>query len=237
MHHTSWLTSLALLACIATSAHAETKFNLQASADRAVPNDTLTVVILTESTSANTKVLYSLTNQALSHISERVKGHDGVKFKPVTRNVKPLYRDDSKGDPQVIGWSEQASVQLQSKSFAELYDLVEQVLKDPKAPVRVGSISYSLSDEAAQSVGDELYDTALKNINHRAKVVGTGLGQAEINIDELSFNGPYTSGGAPVVMMRAKVASMSAPGAMDSGESKVRVDLSGSFTASQTPDI
>jgi len=237
MHRTSWLTSLALAVCFASSAQAGTKFNLQASADRPVNNDTMTVVLSTENTSKDTQALYAQTNDALAAITARVKDKVGIKLKTASRRMQPLYKDDISGEQKLVGWMEQADVQLESKAFPELYSLVEKVLKEQKSAVRVASINYSLSDEAAQAVGDELYATALQNINHRAKVVATGLGKPEVNIDELSFNGPFTSGGSPIVMMRAKVAAMSAPGGMDSGESKVRVDLSGVFTASEEGDL
>lgn len=237
MHRTSWLTSLALAACFATSAQAGTKFNLQASADRAVDNDTMTVILSTENTANDSQFLYNLTNKALSDVTAKVKPHAEVKLKPVSRRMLPVYSDKSGQDQKLVAWRERADLQLESKSFPELYTLVEQVLKEQKSSLQVSSITFSLSDEATQAVGDELYATALKNINHKAEVVGKGLGKPEVEADELSFNGPFASGGAPVVMFRAKAAAMSAPGGMDSGESKVRVDLNGTFTARVRQDI
>jgi len=233
MPPSSWLTSLALAACFATSAQAETKFNLQASADRAVQNDTMTVILSTENDSADSQALYALTNNALSDVTAKAKGHMSVKLKPASRRMLPVYSGKEGEDQKLVAWRERADLQLESKSFPDLYSLVEEVLKDQKATLQVSSINFSLSDEATQSVGDELYATALKNIKHKASVVGEGLGKPEIAIDELSFNGPYALGGAPVVMFRAKAAAMSAPSGMESGESKVRVDLSGSFKAQQ----
>lgn len=113
MHLSSWLTSLALAACFATSAQAETKFNLQASADRAVQNDTMTVILSTENDSADSQALYALTNKALSDVTAKAKGHASVKLKPASRRMLPVYSGKEGEDQKLVAWRERADLQLE----------------------------------------------------------------------------------------------------------------------------
>lgn len=237
MRPSSWLTSIALALAVSGAAHAETKLNLSASAERTVENDTMLVVLSTENTAPDTSTLYGLTNEAITLVTGKAKPHSSIKIKPGSRSMSPIYSETKGEEAKIVGWRERAEVQLESKKFPDLYTLVGDVLSSQKTSLQVRNISFSLSDDAAKVVGDELYATALKNIKGKALLVSTELGKEEFRIDELTFNGPFTSGPRPLVMMRGKVEAMAAPAGLEAGESNVRVDVSGAFTPRDTPDF
>lgn len=228
--------AIALSLALASTAQAQTKLNLSASAERKVANDTMQVVLGTENTAPGTQTLYAITSEALSKVAAKAKSHPEIKIKPGLRSMTPVYSEVAGEESKIVAWRERADLQLESQDFPAMYKLIEESLSSQKTPIQVRGLSFSLSEGATKAVGAELYITALKNIKNSAAVVSSELGSSAFDINELSFNGPYASGVAPVMMMRAKAQSMASPASMEAGESNVRVDLSGSFTPTNTPN-
>ncbi|MFB3099993.1 MAG: SIMPL domain-containing protein, partial [Gammaproteobacteria bacterium] len=130
MQEKKWIGS-ALLACLMafcslpTYADDETLFNtvnLQAQAEREIPNDQMIVLLAAEHEGSDTAGLAAKINSDMQWALEIIKKYPAVESQTKSYQTYPTYRKQV-----VISWRASQQIEIKSENFAALTELVGKV--------------------------------------------------------------------------------------------------------------
>jgi predicted secreted protein len=163
------------------SAHAEEKITYDriaftVSAEKEVPNDTLSAVLYAEQQGQDTAAMADSVNQAISWAMDIAKQASGVESRTLDYTTNPQYTDG-----RITGWQVRQSIQLKSHDSKALSTLLGKL----QEKLRIETINYSVSKELQTSTENELINTALDNFKKRAEQVKTTMGRAEYRVVRL----------------------------------------------------
>ncbi|HNQ93022.1 MAG TPA: SIMPL domain-containing protein [Alphaproteobacteria bacterium] len=102
--------------------------------------------------------------------------------------------------PKLI-WKGSQSLQIQSKDSQKILDLVAEIQDQGFA---VNGLSYTLSNELAETYRDELMVGALKKIQSKAALIAKSLGKSGYDIIEVNVEGAYMPSPMPMLRGMAK---------------------------------
>ncbi len=194
------------------------RITLSASAGDMVTNDTMTATLSREAEGKDTAALANTVNSDINWAIAEIKKHPGFKVRTQAYNTHPVYHKNV-----VTGWKVSQSIRIESRNAAELSKLLGSLQKR----LHLTSVSFGVSPELREENENKLISRAITAFNTRAKSIASDLGHSSYKLVKLNVQ---TGGGGPVFQARAMVmeaAPAMAPPAMEAGESRLTVTVSG----------
>ncbi len=195
------------------------KVNLQAEAQREVPNDEMQVLLAAEHQGDDPAALAERVNQDMAWALDRARKTDTVDAETQAYSTRPIYEDGV-----IRGWRARQELQLKSSEFAKLTELLGTL----QERLQIAQMGFSPAPETRQKHQDELISEAIRAFKDRVAIVQKNMDDRDYRIIELNVN---TSGFGyrPMAMADRAMSKMerSAP-AVEGGTSEVTVTVSGS---------
>jgi predicted secreted protein len=193
---------------------------LQAEAQRDVPNDTLTAQFYVEASDPEARQVADTLNRTLNQAMAVAKGSPGVQARSGNSQTYPVY-DRSQ---HLTGWRGRAELRVDTRDFQAGAALIARL----QSMLQLSSMSFSVSAEARRAAENELIPEAIAAFRTRADIVRRALDGRGYRIRHLAIN----SGGAPAprpIMLRAMAAASSEVAApqLEGGLAQVSVSVSG----------
>jgi len=197
---------------------------LQAEAQREVPNDLMVALLFVEETNANPAVLAAAINRSVAEALKIAREFASVKVRTGNNQTSPVYAPRSN---QLQGWRARAELRLESRDFAAGSALIGKL----QASMQLGGVSFSVSPEARKAVENELIAEAIAAFRGRAEIAQKALGGRSFKVQRINL-GSGLAGPPPRLMMQARgaadaaVSAAAAPPA-EGGASTLSVNVSG----------
>ena len=220
-----WLTALLALAGHALAAEPQPHYNvveLQAEAQRELPNDTLTATLYAEFNDADPAALADALNKSNNDALRIAREFSDVRARSGNNQTYPVY---AKGNV-LQGWRGRAEIRLESKDFASVSRLIGKL----QAHMRLGGIAFSVSPETRRQAENALIAEAIAAFKARADIVRTALGGRSYKIQRLNVSSGYTPPPryAATRMLAAAAAEPVAP-ELEGGTSAVKIVVGGTI--------
>ena len=221
-----YLAASLALAGAAYAADPAPRYNLvelQAEAQRELPNDTVTANLYVELNDANAAALATAVNKAANEALRVAREYRGVRARSGNNQTYPVY---AKGNV-LQGWRARAEVRLESKDFEAASLLIGKL----QAGMQLGNMVFSVSPEARRQAENELIAEAVAAFKARAEIVRGALAGRGYKIQRLNVNSGYSAPPPRFAMARALAAG--APEAvapnLEGGVSMVTVTVGGTI--------
>ena len=217
------LFTLNVAAFAAEDAPAYNLVELQAEAQRELPNDTLNASLYVELNDADPAALADKVNKITNESLRAARRFDRVRLTSGNNHTYPVY---DKG--RVLqGWRARAELKLESKDFAAASRLIGEL----QAKLQLANTSFSVSPEARRLATDELIAEAIAAFRARAEVVRASLAGRGYKIRRLNLGTGYRVPAPRFAAARALSAAAPAVAApeFESGVSTVTVTASGTI--------
>jgi len=190
--------ALAGAACAADPALRYNVVELQAEAQRELPNDTLTASLYVELNDANAAALAAAVNKAANEALRVAREYPDVRVRSGDNHTYPVY---AKGNV-LQGWRARAEIRLESKDFEAASRLIGKL----QAGMQLGNTAFSVSPEARRMVENELIAEAVAAFKARAEIVRGALAGRSYKIQRLNVNTGYSAPPPRFAMARAPAA-------------------------------
>ena len=223
-----WLCLAAALALCGTAYAAEPapRYNvveLQAEAQREVPNDTLSANLYVELNDANPAALANAMNKAVNDALRTAKDYKSVRVRSGGNQTYPVYTKDK----LLQGWRGRAEIRLESKDFEAASGLIGKL----QAAMQLGGLGFSVSPEARRQAENELIVEAVGAFKARAEILRATLAGRGYKLQRLNVNSGHSVPSPRLAMARAATAGAPAVAAPDfeGGVSQVTVTAAGAI--------
>lgn len=196
---------------------------LQAEAQRELPNDTVTASLYVELNDANAVALAAAVNKAANDALRVAREYGSVRVRSGNNQTYPVY---AKGNV-LQGWRARAEVRLESKDFEAASRLIGKL----QSGMQLGNIAFSVSPQARRQAENELIAEAIAAFKARAEVVRGALAGRSYKIQRLNVNTGYSAPPprfAVAHVMAAGAPEVAAPN-FDGGVSVVTVTVGGAI--------
>lgn len=193
--------------------------NLQAQAEREIPNDQLTVMLAVEEEGKEAAKIANKINQDMDWALKIVGKKSEVDSRTQAYNTYPIYDKRT-----VIGWRAIQQLELKSTNTTELSELVGKL----QSRLQVKSMRFSPTRETRVQYENELIEEAMIAFKQRVDIIKKHMDDKNVRIVNMHVN----TGGShdrPIYAETRMMAmdSKSAP-AVEAGTSKITVIVSGS---------
>jgi len=196
------------------------KVNIQARAEREIPNDQMIVLLATEHENVDTAKLANQINKDMQWALELVKSHTFIKSQTKSYQTYPTYKKQI-----IIGWRASQQLELKSENIEGLSEIVGKL----QNKLQVKQMSFTPTRTTRVLYENELIEEALKAFKNRVAIVKKHMDNKDFRIINININ----TGGYQPPVIRAQQTMMksmemtSAP-AVKAGVSKITVSITGS---------
>jgi len=196
------------------------KVNIQARAEREIPNDQMIVLLATEHENVDTAKLANQINKDMQWALELVKSHTFIKSQTKSYQTYPTYKKQI-----IIGWRASQQLELKSENIEGLSEIVGKL----QNKLQVKQMSFTPTRATRVLYENELIEEALKAFKNRVAIVKKHMDNKDFRIINININ----TGGYQPPVIRAQQTMMksmemtSAP-AVKAGVSKITVSITGS---------
>jgi len=194
--------------------------NIQAQAEREIPNDQMIVLLATEHEGSDTAGLAAKINSDMQWVLEIIKKYSAVESQTKNYQTYPTFRKQI-----VIGWRASQQIEIKSENIAALTELVGKL----QEKLQVKQMSFSPTTETRVRFENELIEEAMQAFLARVEIVKKNMPDKNHRIINLNIN---AGGYHPPVMhaQRTMIKSMEMANApsVEAGKSKITVTVSGS---------
>ena len=217
--------TLSLIMALPVSAHDDDPLfnvvNLQAEAEREIPNDQMIVTLVTEHDGKSASAVATEINKDMEWALSVVKQHSFVESKTRSYQTWPIYNDKQ----TIIGWRASQELELKSENIEGLSELAGKL----QERLQVRQMSFTPTDTTRKKYENELIEEAMLAFKGRVEIVSRHMDNKNHRIVNININtGSYFP---PVFHERAMMKSMAmdaAPApAVDAGTSKITVTVNG----------
>lgn len=196
------------------------KVNIQARAEREIPNDQMIVLLATEHENVDTAKLANQINKDMQWALELVKNHTFIKSQTKSYQTYPTYKKQI-----IIGWRASQQLELKSENIEGLSEIVGKL----QNKLQVKQMSFTPTRTTRVLYENELIEEALKAFKNRVAIVKKHMDNKDYRIINININ---TGGYQPPVIwaqqtMMKSMEMTSAP-AVEAGVSKITVNITGS---------
>jgi predicted secreted protein len=197
--------------------------SLQAAAHRDVDNDTMRAVLFAEDEDVNATKLADRVNRAVNDAVRTAKAEPKVKVTTGGYQTYPVYDRN-----RIVRWRARAELQLESREFRQLSELVGRL----QGSLKLGGINFSVSPEARHALEDELTREAIADFKRRAALVADSFDASSWTLREVAVNadGGWMPPPRPMLAMQAKGMQADAVEApqVEAGTSRIGITVGGS---------
>lgn len=194
---------------------------LQAEANREIPNDTLNASLYVEASDADAAKVADVLNRAGNDALKAAGAFKAVRARSGGNSTYPVYDRNQR----LTGWRGRAEIRLESRDFQAASALIAKL----QAGMQLSSLSFNVSRELRTNTENELIAEAVKAFRARADIARQALSGRGYKLRRIAIN---TSGSSPpprpMLRMSAAAASadVTAP-QLEGGLSTVTVSVSG----------
>ena len=222
----SILSAIACSAAVAQAPLAPLRYNvveLQADAQREVPNDLMIAQLYVEQGDSNPAQLASALNRIVADALKIAREYPAVKVRTGNNQTYPVYAPRTN---QLQGWRGRAELRLETRDFAAGSTLIGKL----QAALLLGGINFSVSPEARKAVENDLITEAIAAFRGRAEIAQKALGGKSYKVQRINLGTGYS--GPPPRQMSVMRAAASADAAIapppaEGGASTVSVTVGG----------
>jgi predicted secreted protein len=207
----------------AAQAPAETLFNLvnlNAQAEREIPNDLLTAMLSAEAEGTDPAQLADGVNRTMQHALATALAYKSVKTQSAGYQTIPVYDKN-----RVARWRVRQELRLESADFAAATELVGKL----QASLMVTGLTQSVSGETRRKAENALIAEAIAAFDERARVVRDAMKAKGYRVRDLQV----APGGAPprpmMEMARQRVSDSVVQPALEPGSSRILITVSGTI--------
>jgi len=136
--------------------------NLQAQAEREIPNDQMIVLLATEHEGSDTAGLAAKINSDMQWALEQIKKYSNVESQTKSYQTYPTYSKQI-----IIGWRASQQVEIKSENIAALTELVGKV----QEKLQVKQMSFNPTRETRVRFENELLEEAMQAFLERVEIV------------------------------------------------------------------
>jgi predicted secreted protein len=202
-----------------------TRYNsvdLQADAQREVPNDLVSASLYVEMNDASPARLADALNRALNDALAAAGEFKTVRAHSGGSRTMPVYDRTQR----LTGWRGRAELRLESRDFAAAAVLIGKL----ESSLQLGSIGFSVAPEARKQVQDELIAEAIGAFRARADIVRRTLDGRSYKIRRMNVNAGGVQGPRPLIAAARPLAAeaVAAP-QLEGGTSQIAVTVSGTI--------
>ncbi len=196
---------------------------LSSSAEQLVENDLMRVTLEANDNGSSAKTVADKVNKDMAWALSVVKGKKDIKVKTMGYNTYPQYKSGT-----IVGWSANQRLLLESGNQEALTTIVGTL----QEKLKVQNMQFAVSTPAKKEVVDTLIEDALNAFKQKAELITKTMGGEQYKLVDVNVG---EDGYAPVMRHRAPKMEMammsdaSAPPAVESGESKITVNVSGTI--------
>ena len=208
---------------LAAQAPAETLFNLvnlNAQAEREVPNDLLSATLAAEAEGADPAQLADGVNRTMQRALAAALAYKSVKTQSAGYQTIPVYDKN-----RVARWRVRQELRLDSADFAAATELIGKL----QSTLMVTGLTLLVSGEARRKAENALIAEALAAFDERARVVRDAMKAKSYRVKDLHIS----PGGAPPRPMpmqsRALASESVAQPAVEPGSTRIVISVSGSI--------
>ncbi|MCB5195208.1 SIMPL domain-containing protein [Deefgea salmonis] len=201
--------------------------NFEAVASREVGNDLATATLFVELSDTNPARLAEKVNLALSDALKALKQYPAVQSAGTTYATYPVY--GNKNNKQE-GWRSRGELQLTSQDFSALSQLIGDL--QGSSGLQLAGVRYSVSDAAKSKAEALLIEEGITAFKRRATLIQRSMSAKDWKLVNMNINTGYRPEPRPMMMRSAPVmdaAMAAAPAPIESGESRVQVNVNGSI--------
>ena len=166
---------------------------------REVTRDLTRVVLFAQEENADLKKLGTSINKKLEQAITQIQAQSAVEIQDNFRTTQVRYDNQGKQ----TGWIDRATLVLQSKDSVALSNVIAEL----NGVFAIESVSSSVSPKMIETVEDEMIKEALKQFEHKADVIKTGLNAKGYQIVELVLVNPPEHAGNDVFLAEATYAN------------------------------
>ena len=197
------------------------RVNIQAQAEREVPNDEMQVLLVTEHQGKQPAAIADQVNADMDWALKRSKQVKGVEVSTASYQTYPIYKDRD-----VVGWRVSQELQLKSSDTTKLSELVGAL----QERLQVRRMQFNTTKATRDHYENELIDEALEAFKRRVEIVQKHMDGKDYRIIELHVNTGGYSGPVLYQERAAKFSTMAMDAApsVEAGTSKLTVTVSGS---------
>ncbi len=194
--------------------------NLQAQAEREIPNDQMIVLLATEHEGSDTASLAAKINSDMQWALEQIKKYSNVESQTKSYQTYPTYRKQI-----IIGWRASQQIEIKSENIAALTELVGKV----QEKLQVKQMSFNPTRETRVRFENELLEEAMQAFLARVEIVKKHMPVKNHRIINLNINtGGYRPPVVHAQMAMMKSMEMASAPSVEAGKSKITVTVSGS---------
>jgi predicted secreted protein len=193
--------------------------NLQAQAEREIPNDQLTVLLALEEEGKEAAKIANKINQDMDWALKIVGKKSEVNSSTQAYNTYPIYDKRT-----VIGWRAIQKLELKSTNITELSELVGKL----QSRLQVKNMRFSPTRETRVQHENELIEEAMMAFKQRVDIIKKHMDDKNVRIVNMHVN--TGAGHNRSIYAESRVMAMdskSAP-AVEAGKSQITVTVSGS---------
>jgi predicted secreted protein len=195
---------------------------LQADAQREVPNDLLAATLFVEETNPNPAALAATLNRVMAEALKVARDFPQVKARSGNNATYPVYAPRT---TQLQGWRGRAEMRLETRDFASGSALIGKL----QAAMQLAGVGFSVSPEARKAAENELIAEAIAAFRGRAEIVQKAMAGKGFRIERLNVSTGQNSPPPRIMMAAARAqsdAAMAAP-PVEAGASIVTVTVGG----------
>lgn len=196
---------------------------LQAEAQRELPNDTVSATLYAELNDADPAALADAVNKAANAALRLAREYDSVQVRSGDNRSYPVY---AKGN-LLQGWRARAELRLESRDFVAAARLIGRL----QARMRLGGMAFSVSPQARRQAENELIAEAIAAFKARAETVRGALAGRGYRIRRLNLSSGH--GMPPPRFAAARTMAAGAPEVaapdFDGGTSTITLTVSGAI--------
>lgn len=195
--------------------------NLQAQAEREIPNDQMTVILVTEHEGSDPAAISREINRDMKWALDIIETHNEVDTKTGGYQTYPVYNKQT-----ITGWRGNQQVEIRSMNIDDLTELTGRLQEH----LQVRQMVFSPTDATRKQHENALIEEAMEAFRERIAIVGKHMDQKNYRIVNINVNtGGYQP---PVLFERSALKSMamdtSASPAVEAGKSRITVTVNGS---------
>lgn len=192
--------------------------NLQAQAEREIPNNQLTVMLAVEEEGKEAVKIANKINQDMAWALKVIGEGNEIDSRTHAYNTYPIYDKRT-----VIGWRAIQQLELKSTNITALSELVGKL----QSRLQVKNMNFSPTRETQVQYENELIDEAMVAFKQRIDIVKKHMDEKSVRIVNLHVN---TGGGhsRPIYAESRMMAMDKSAPAVEAGTSKITVTVSGS---------
>ena len=197
------------------------RVNIQAEAERDIPNDEMQVLLVTEHQGKTPKIISEKVNRDMAWALTQSKNKKGIDVSTQAYQTHPIYKDRD-----VVGWRVSQALQLKSKDTTKLSELTG-VLQEK---LQVRKMQFNTTKKTRDHYENELIEEALAAFKRRISIVKKHMDNKDyriisLNVNTNAFRRPAAYQGAATQFSSMAVAD--AP-AVEAGTRTLTVTVSGS---------